>query len=777
MPEQITLPEQLVFGLDIGTRSIVGTVGYLDGNMFHAIAQSVREHTSRAMIDGQIHDIIQVGETIKEVKKELEILIGRELSEVCIAAAGRVLRTVTTTVEVEFEEETVVNHENIYSLDLIGMEKAQEQLQKENQTDIRFYCVGYSVIKYYLNGNFIGNLEGHKASRIAEDIIATFLPDEVVDGLYAAVRQAGLEVSNLTLEPIAAINVAIPEKFRMLNIGLVDVGAGTSDICLTKDGSITAYGMIPMAGDELTEIIAKQYLVDFDMAEKIKTSVREQLLKSQKKADTKKPADESKTAKKETRCGAVITYEDILGIPHEVSPQEVCDLVDGALEEITAKVAEKIKELNGDKAVSAVFVVGGGGKFPGFTQKLAEKLGLVPERVALRGEEVLGQVEFYQKHIKKDSLLVTPIGICLNYYDKKNNFIFVNFNGERIKLYNNNHLTVVEAAMQANFPNDGLFPKRGRELNFTVNGKERIVRGSLGEAAVVKINGQNADLHTRINSNDKIEIVPSTAGMPAVFNVEDLPEFNNTIEVTVNGAKVVCPKFVQANKTLVSGFYEIHENDDIAVLNYYTLQQLLEFMDVILPMGTIVMINNKEGSLQEKIYDNFTIDWSLEKNQYAAQLEENQFGEEDAYGEEGIEEYKGGYAEELTGQYAGEYTKYNPKEHTFDYVKGNEEADIRMEKKLMAREENKKPEPSVPESSPAPEEKQLAVVVNEEHITLRGKKKYVFVDVFDYIDFDLSRPKGDIVTLINGENASYTQELKPNDQIKIYWEGQQDADV
>ena len=81
--------------------------------------------------------------------------------------------------------------------------------------------------------------------------------------------------------------------------------------------------------------------------------------------------------------------------------------------------------------------------------------------VALRGEEVLGDVTFEQEDIKKDPLLVTPIGICLNYYDQRNNFIMVRFNGERIKLYDNNRLTIVDAALQAGFPNDELFPKRG----------------------------------------------------------------------------------------------------------------------------------------------------------------------------------------------------------------------------------------------------------------------------------------------------------------------------
>lgn len=56
----------------------------------------------------------------------------------------------------------------------------------------------------------------------------------------------------------------------MLNIALIDVGAGTSDISITNDGCIIAYGMIPIAGDALTEVIARHCLVDFATAEKSK---------------------------------------------------------------------------------------------------------------------------------------------------------------------------------------------------------------------------------------------------------------------------------------------------------------------------------------------------------------------------------------------------------------------------------------------------------------------------------------------------------------------------
>ena len=64
--------EDFVFGLDIGTRNVVGTVGYQTEDGFHVIAQCVREHQTRAMLDGQIHDIGRVGATIREVKEVLE---------------------------------------------------------------------------------------------------------------------------------------------------------------------------------------------------------------------------------------------------------------------------------------------------------------------------------------------------------------------------------------------------------------------------------------------------------------------------------------------------------------------------------------------------------------------------------------------------------------------------------------------------------------------------------------------------------------------------------
>lgn len=191
-----------------------------------------------------------------------------------------------------------------------------------------------------------------------------------MDGLYMAVGFAGLTVANMTLEPIAAIDVAIPENFRMLNIALVDVGAGTSDISLTRDGSIIAYGMIPFAGDELTELIVQHYLVDFKMAEHIKLA---------------------------SAVDGEIEFEDIMSLKHTIKAEEVWKLTEPLVDKMTTDIAEKIKELNGDQSVSATFIVGGGGKVHGFDEMLAKKLELPQGVWRCVARRCLKRLSFYRR--------------------------------------------------------------------------------------------------------------------------------------------------------------------------------------------------------------------------------------------------------------------------------------------------------------------------------------------------------------------------------------------
>lgn len=705
------LPDDFVFGLDIGTRSIVGTVGYRqpDGH-FVVVAQAAVQHETRAMLDGQIHDIGKVADTIRSVSDQLEQLTGKKLNNVCIAAAGRVLKTVEQEAEVTFTTETVVTTEHVYSLDMLAVEKAHETLRHSDNSGLKYYCVGYSVMRYYQNDYPITNLEGHKCSKIRTELIATFLPEEVVDGLYAAVERAGLHVENLTLEPIAAINIAIPERFRLLNIALVDVGAGTSDISITKDGSIIAYGMIPAAGDELTECIAKHYLVDFQEADRMKCESTEQ---------------------------EEVEFQDIMGLPMTVKSSDIAEVVRENVQSITKQVAEKIIELNGDKSVSAVFVVGGGGKITGFTECLAEYLGVAKERVALRGSEVLREVTFLRQDLEIDSLLVTPIGICMNYYEQRNNFVFVSVNGERIKLYDKGNLTVLDAALQKGLTNDKVFPQRGDAVAYYVQGNLRMQRGEPGESAVIRVNGEEASIATPIHQNDVIEIEVSTKGKPGSIEIQTLPEYKSAISFYVNGTKVDCPCFVSANGQLVSAYYEIQNEDKIEILPYYTLEQLLDFMDI--AAEGEVLVNHVPANLQTKVYENFTVDCQI-----TDKFHETEAAPQESMGSSDMTAIERSHEPMSVGD-------------TTDESQSSETVNT----------ENITDEQKSQSFDP---EKDFAITVNGEPYALRGKTHYILVDVLDIYPIDTSKAHGDYMEIkINGMDAEFSQPLAEHDAVILRW--------
>ena len=579
-------PENTVFGLDIGTRSVVGTVGYRKPTgQFVILAQKSAFHETRAMLDGQIHDINKVADTVFKVKYDLEKELDTVLDSVCIAAAGRVLKTVTVRMDYDLGDEMTVTEDMIYAMELMGMEQAHAKLRSDEKDGTEYFCVGYSIVKYYLGNVVLTNLEGHRGSKISADVLATFLPRDVIDGLYSVCEKAKLKVLNLTLEPIAAINIAIPEKFRLLNLALVDIGAGTSDICITKEGSITGYGMLPCAGDFLTESIMYALLTDFATAEEVKLAYS---------ANVKE-----------------IPYTDVMGTKQTVDSSKIKEILTAPFEKLSHMIADKIIELNGGEKVGAVFIVGGGGKNPAFAGMLSEAIGLPEQRVALRGEEVFTQIVTPDGTPVNDPMLVTPIGICMNYYEQNNNFIIVKMNGVDIKLYDNGKLNVMDAILSFGMSNKDIFPKRGEDLHFKVNGAERTVKGQNGDSSIIIVNEEEGSVTTPIKCNDIISVRESTAGENAACRISDLQEYKDGIYFIINGKQSRFPRILKANGEFVKEGYEIHEGDEIEIPDYYTFAELVKALNI--TDNFRVVINNvikdiEKSDKDEKIYGNYIVD-------------------------------------------------------------------------------------------------------------------------------------------------------------------------
>lgn len=552
----------VIFSLDIGTRNVVGILGRMEDEVYTVIDYEIMEHPDRAMYDGQIHDIQKVSEVAKTVKEKLEDRNDISLKHVSIAAAGRALKTQKVFAENEVDSTSIIDKPLIDSLELHGIQMAQKELEDTcKDMESKYYCVGYTVVNYYLDDSIIGNLKGHKGKKIGAEVLATFLPHVVVDSLYTVVHNVGLEVINLTLEPIAAINIAIPPKFRLLNLALVDIGAGTSDIAITRNGAISSYAMVAFAGDEITEILSRAFLLDFITAEKLKTELNN---------------------KKHHR------FTDIVGIEYDLATDEIVSKVDDVIQELSEKVAEKIVEYNGSSP-SAVFCIGGGSQIPKLTEYLSEKLEIPKERVVVRGTQTLEKLEFLCDELKGPEF-ITPLGIGYTAFkDKEQNFLKVTVNDRPVRLFNSKQLSVSDALVLVGFNARKLIAKKGKSISIEVNGNERTLHGSYGESAVIYVNGKKSSLDTKIKNEDRIVVKEATQGKAPVVKLKDIVDFGQNI--IVNGENINLINFISVNGEEVHENYILKNNDKVKINKVTKIEELLKTYDINLD-GREVFVND-----------------------------------------------------------------------------------------------------------------------------------------------------------------------------------------
>lgn len=519
--------EDLIFSLDIGTRTIIGMVckKTASGDI-EIIEYAVREHEERNMYDGQIHDIYKVSSVVRDLVEELEDKIKMKLEKVSVAAAGRALKTKKVFIEHETNPEEAITSFNVETLELDAMQKAQKSIDEEGDGVTKYYSIGYSVINYYLDEDKIENLLGHKGSRIGVSILATFLPKIVIDGLNAVIESIGMEITSITLEPIAAINVAIEKDLRLLNLVLVDVGAGTSDIAITKEGQIISYAMTQTAGDEITEAILKEFLLDFNTSENLKRKLGQ---------------------KKEHKV------ENILGFEEKYTSSEVLDSIDSVIREIAQDISNSIIERN-EKSPDAVFLIGGGSQIPRLKEYIAEKLGLPVNRITIKTLGSIKNLKGGQSIDRPD--MITPVGIAAEGLDNKyRNFIDLYLNGKEIQIFNTDNVRVSDILVLAKFDPKELMVKWARDFIYYRNSKRRVIKGKEGTEPLILVNGERASLRTELSHGDEVEIIPSK-----VTNLEE-----------INIYEVVSPEIdvsnIRANGKEIDEDYMIQYGDEIEIID------------------------------------------------------------------------------------------------------------------------------------------------------------------------------------------------------------------
>lgn len=516
----------LIFALDIGTRSIIGLVGVVKDEKLHVLAIEKEEHARRAMIDGQIEDIEQVAKVARHVKERLEQKLDCTLTNVCVAAAGRALKTQKAFCELEFEKPQRVDEEIIGRLEAGAIERAEEAFAQETDQEGRqFFLVGYTVIQYLLDNYPISDLLDHQGKRVSADVIATFLPSEVVESLYTTMSKVDLEVASLTLEPIAAINAAIPENIRLLNLALVDIGAGTSDIAISKDGSIVGYTMATVAGDEITEALMRNYLVDFQTAERIKIDLQE-------KED--------------------IEFIDILGLPHTVPNEEVRTCIDSSFKNLCKEISEKILSVNGS-APSAVFLAGGGSKLADMRECVAKYMEMDLNRVAIAGNNFSVNA-FSEEYDLNNPEYATPLGIAVSAgLNMINDSCHVMLNGKRSKLFRSGSLTVMDILMMNGYRSQDLLARSGRNIVIQLDGNRKIYHGTPGIPSKLQVNGKEVKVSHVVHAGDQIHFTPASDGENAKVTLADIVEPGYESKTSVNGKMVPLDTVLKTGDVVITG--------------------------------------------------------------------------------------------------------------------------------------------------------------------------------------------------------------------------------
>ena len=507
MPQEWKKQDQsLIYALDIGTRSIIGVAGRVSDERLEVLAIEKEEHGRRAMLDGQIEDIEQVAKVARRVTERMEAKLGCKLTRVCVAAAGRALRTERGRYAMDLPQVQRIGSDIISQLESGAVSDAESRLSEEPDPQRRSYLVGYTVSGYLLDRYPLATLKDHNGQQLEAEVVATFLPGEVVESLYTVMEAAGLEVASLTLEPIAALNAVIPADLRLLNLVLADIGAGTTDIAICRDGAVVGYTMATTAGDEITETLMRRFLIDFATAERMKMQINE-------------PS---------------VAYRDVLGFEQSVAGTEIQETLQGAAKSLAQEIAQRVTDINGAPP-SAMFLAGGGSKLLGLKELVAEALGMDQRRVALAGNNY-DISAFSREYEINDPEYATPLGIAVSAgLGLISDSYRIMLNGKPAKLFRSGSLTVLELLMMNGYTSADLVGRTGRSLSVTVDGQRLTFRGESAAPCVLRRNGEDARPSALVYAGDSIEFTPAVPGASAQRTPGDLLGADYAGGVLING--------------------------------------------------------------------------------------------------------------------------------------------------------------------------------------------------------------------------------------------------
>jgi len=336
---------EILLGIDVGTTKVAAVVGARDAEAALLGAASV---PCRGLRRGIVVDLTDTTNAIREAVSRAQRMAGAELGSAWVGLTGQYMTSVNSHAEIRLAR---ANREVGWGDVERAMAAAVSAVSvPPDRRMIHAISRGFALDDEPRVRNPVGLI----ASRLAVDAHIVTIPRNAVDNVAKAVEQAGVGITELVAEPLAAADAVLTEDEEELGVLMVDVGGGTSDLALFLEGSIAFTGAVPVAGNYITHDIAVALGITHPQAEELKL--------------THGSARTSLVADEETA--------PIAGGDTTVSRRFLAEVIEARVEEMFRLVAQKLTGIGGVwPPPGGVVVTGGGSLLDGLASVAEEVMG------------------------------------------------------------------------------------------------------------------------------------------------------------------------------------------------------------------------------------------------------------------------------------------------------------------------------------------------------------------------------------------------------------------
>ena len=344
---------RMIVGLDIGTSKVVAIVGEvsIEGELS---VVGIGSHKSIGLKKGVVVNIDSTVQSIQRAVEEAELMAGCQIHSVYAGIAGSHVRSLNSHGIVAIKDREV------YAQDLERViDAAQAVAIPADQRILHILPQEYLIDEQ----DGVKEPLGMSGVRLEAKVHLVTCAVNAAQNIEKCIKRCGLEVDDIILEQLASSYAVLTEDEKELGVCMVDIGGGTTDIAIFTEGSIRHTGVIPIAGDQVTNDIAMALRTPTQHAEEIKIKYACALAKLAGPDETIKVPSVGDRA------------------PRDLSRQALAEVVEPRYEELFNLVAAEIKRSGFEDIIAAgIVLTGGTSKMEGVVE-LAEEIFHMPVRL------------------------------------------------------------------------------------------------------------------------------------------------------------------------------------------------------------------------------------------------------------------------------------------------------------------------------------------------------------------------------------------------------------